>query len=73
MIFGEIYLQWGIVWNILTYSLDTTSVIIKREMHLHRFLVNYRDTHYDKKTEVNERIIFYRIYREQWFHGYDCW
>ena len=59
--FGEIDLRWGIFWKRLTGSLEHSALIIEGAMHLHNFLVEYRDAHTssDESTdEVEERTLF---------------
>ena len=41
--FGEIDLCWGIFWKRLCGSVDTNIMICEGAMHLHNFLVEYRD------------------------------
>ena len=41
--FGGIDLRWGIFWKRLTSSLEHAALIIEGAMHLHNFLVDYRD------------------------------
>ena len=41
--FGEIDLRWGIFWKRLTSRLNNTVLIIEGAMHLHNFLVDYRN------------------------------
>ena len=43
--FGEIDLRWGIFWKRLWNSVDTSIMICEGAMHLHNFLVEYRDAH----------------------------
>ena len=61
--FGEIDLRWGIFWKRLCVSLDNAADIIEGAMHLHNFLVDYRES----QTEVNktydrvtERMVFHQ-------------
>ena len=42
--FGEIDLRWGIFWKRLCYSLEHAAIIIEGAMHLHNFLVDYRES-----------------------------
>ena len=59
--FGEIDLRWGIFWKRLCMSLDNAADIIEGAMHLHNFLVNYREslTNEDKRDErIIERHVF---------------
>ena len=44
--FGEIDLRWGIFWKRLCGSIDTNIMICEGAMHLHNFLVDYRDAHH---------------------------
>ena len=52
--FGEIDLRWGIFWKRLCGSIDTNIMICEGAMHLHNFLVDYRDAHdVDYNFEAN--------------------
>ena len=59
--FGEIDLRWGIFWRRLCVSLSSAAIIIEGAMHLHNFLVNYReDMVVDKNLHTYiEREIFH--------------
>ena len=53
--FGEIDLRWAIFWKRLCGSVDTNIMICEGAMHLHNFLVDYRDAHdvdYNFKANV---------------------
>ena len=41
--FGEIDRRWGIFWSPIAYSLFNTCIICEGAMHLHNFLVDYRN------------------------------
>ena len=41
--FGEINLRWAIFWKRICCSLSHAAIIIEGAMHLHNFLVNYRE------------------------------
>ena len=43
--FGEIDLRWGIFWKRLCGSVDTNIMVCEGAMHLHNFLVDYRNAH----------------------------
>ena len=43
--FGEIDLRWGIFWKRLCGSVDTNIMICEGAMHLHNYLVDFRDEH----------------------------
>ena len=43
--FGEIDLRWGIFWKRLCCSVDMNMLVCEDYMHLHNFLVSYRDGH----------------------------
>ena len=52
--FGEIDLRWGIFWKRLWCSLSHAAIIIEGAMHLHNFLVNYRENIVlDKNSHTN--------------------
>ena len=60
--FGEIDLRWGIFWKRLCGSIDTNIMICEGAMHLHNFLVDYRDTH---DADYNFEIgVFQNDYRD---------
>ena len=42
--FGEIDRRWGIFWSAISYSLDNTCIICEAAMHLHNFLVTFRNS-----------------------------
>ena len=58
--FGEIDLRWGIFWKRLSVSLENAAILIEGAMHLHNFLVDYRESKVvDKKLHTFiEREIF---------------
>ena len=60
--FGEIDLRWGIFWKRLSVSLSHATVIIEGAMHLHNFLVDYRESH------VKDMELYRNIEREV-FHN----
>ena len=43
-VFGEIDRRWGIFWSPIAYSLFNTCIICEGAMHLHNFLVDYRNS-----------------------------
>ena len=43
--FGEVDLRWGFFWKHLGYSVNKNMMICEAAMHLHNFLVTYRDDH----------------------------
>ena len=53
--FGEIDRRWGIFWSAISYSLYNTCIICEASMHLHNFLVDYRnsltDSHKERELE----------------------
>ena len=58
--FGEIDRRWGIFWSAIMYSLENTCIICEGAMHLHNFLVDYRNSLADPLTEVQkEKEIFH--------------
>ena len=60
--FGEIDLRWGIFWKRLSVSLSHASVIIEGAMHLHNFLVDYRE------SRVNDKELYRSIEREVFYN-----
>ena len=52
--FGEIDLRWKIFWKRLCCSLDNAILIIEGAMHLHNFIVDYRNN--QVMSEVEESI-----------------
>ena len=61
--FGEIDLRWGIFWKRLCCSLEHTVLICKGAMHLHNFLVDYRNENsISSSDEREERDIFISDY-----------
>ena len=57
--FGEIDLRWGIFWKRLCCSVDMNMLICEGAMHLHNFLVSYRDDHnedyaYERRVYEND-------------------
>ena len=57
--FGEINRRWGIFWSPIAYSLKNTAIICKGAMHLHNFLVDWRESLSDSHNEVfTENEIF---------------
>ena len=57
--FGEIDRRWGIFWSPIAYSLKNTAIICKGAMHLHNFLVDWRESLFDSHDEVfTENEIF---------------
>lgn len=58
--FGEIDLRWGIFWKILTCSLNNASLIIEGAMHLHNYLVEYRNANRNNEI-INDTDLFNEI------------
>ena len=57
--FGEIDLRWGIFWKRLCPCLNQSFLIINAAMHLHNFLVTFRNNTADsKRTYAIDRSIF---------------
>ena len=57
--FSEIDLRWGIFWKRLTSRLINSVLIIEGAMHLHNFLVDYRNSLVDGENDnINDRTIF---------------
>ena len=57
--FGEIDLRWGIFWKRLSSTLNHTFIIINAAMHLHNFLVTFRNNAADsKRIYATDRSIF---------------
>ena len=57
--FGEIDLRWGIFWRRIQYKLEHTMIICEEAMHLHNFLVDYRNSLDNSDDEIRtERNIF---------------
>ena len=57
--FGEIDLRWGIFWKRLNPCLNNAFMVINAAMHLHNFLVTYRNnTTHSKRTYAIDRSIF---------------
>ena len=58
--FGEIDRRWGIFWSAISYSLFNTCIICEGAMHLHNYLVDYRQSledpvdDYRKENEIFE-------------------
>ena len=59
--FGEIDLRWGIFWKRLSMSLSHAAIVIEGAMHLHNFLVDYRENQVENKTHHRriEREVFH--------------
>ena len=57
--FGEIDRRWGIFWSPIAYSLKNTALICKGAMHLHNFLVDWRESLIDSDEDMlTENEIF---------------
>ena len=57
--FGEIDRRWEIFWSSISYSLFNTCIICEAGMHLHNFLVDYRNSMIDPSSESSiENEIF---------------
>ena len=50
--FGEIDRRWGIFWSPIAYSLKNTALICKGAMHLHNFLVDWRESLIDSDEDM---------------------
>ena len=58
--FEEIDRQWGIFWSAISYSLHNTCIICEGAMHLHNFLVDYRNSLSEPLTDMEkEHEIFH--------------
>ena len=58
--FGEINRRWGIFWSPIAYSLYNTCIICEGAMHLHNFLVDYRNMMNNAREEIElENEIFH--------------
>ena len=53
-VFGEIDLRWVIFWKKLCGTLEHSAVIIEVDMHLHNFLVDYREATYGTESDSND-------------------
>lgn len=78
--FGEIDLRWGILWKRLGFSLDNNMLIIEAALHLHNYIVAYRneanltqeDYNYERRLyidEVNDSGLFNNIVTNDNFLG----
>ena len=57
--FGEVDLRWGIFWKPLRFSLVQNFRVIDAAMHLHNFIVDFREnTKESTITEEIEREVF---------------
>ena len=58
--FGEIDRRWGTFWSAIQYSLENTCIICEGAMHLHIFLVDYRNSLLEPLNETQkEKEIFH--------------
>ena len=61
--FGVIDLRWSIFWKRVYCTLENASLVIVGSMHLHNFLVDYRDSQSGSgdnsiDDSISERNIF---------------
>ena len=61
--FGEIDRRWGIFWSAISYSLNNTCIICEGAMHLHNFLVDFRNSLVDPITDqlIEDEIFNYDL------------
>ena len=56
--FGEIDICWRIFWKRINFSLDNIAFIMEGVIHLHNYLVHYREIFATEAETISDKELF---------------